>query len=94
MIWTPHGWLNKGYSFYMAPVLLIDEQHGLRIKEHYRNQLNKSKLLLYFCFNTPFKWLYTSNKMECFSCKSGCGGCMCIEVLKGRAGLGYKYLKQ
>ena len=32
----------------------------------------------YFCFNTPFKQLYTSNKAEHFSYKGGCGGCIFV----------------
>ena len=46
----------------------------------------------YFHFNIPFKWLYTSNKVEHFSYKGGCRGRerMSIEVFKRRAGLGYR----
>ena len=37
----------------------------LKLVVQCRNQPNKSTLSLYkllFCFSTPFKWLYTSNK--------------------------------
>ena len=47
MIWTPYDWLNKGYSFYMAAVVIINSGCGLRIEVHCRNQPNKSKLSLY-----------------------------------------------
>ena len=42
MIWTPYDWLNKGYSFYMAAVIVSGSWHGLRIEVH-----SKSKLSLY-----------------------------------------------
>ena len=32
--WTPYDWLNKGYSFYMAAVVVIGDGHGLRIEKH------------------------------------------------------------
>ena len=46
----------------------------------------------YFRFNIPFKQLYVSSKIECFSYKGGCGVYWCtrIEVFKGGAGLGYR----
>ena len=31
MIWIPYNWLNKGYSFYMAAVVIISGGRGLRI---------------------------------------------------------------
>ena len=30
VIWTPHDWLDKFYSFYMAAVVVISSGHGLR----------------------------------------------------------------
>ena len=36
-IWTPHDWLSKGYSFYMAGVVIISDGCGLRIKVCCRN---------------------------------------------------------
>ena len=47
MIWTPYDWLNKGYSFYMAAVVIIGGGCGLRIEVRCINQPNKCKLLLY-----------------------------------------------
>ena len=44
---TPYDWLNKGYSFYKAAVVIIRDGRGLRIKVRHRSQPNKSKLLLY-----------------------------------------------
>ena len=44
---TPCDWLNKGYSFCMAAVVVIGDGRGLRIEMCCRNQPNKSKLLLY-----------------------------------------------
>ena len=32
MIWTPYDWLNKGYSFHMAAVVVIGDRYGLRIE--------------------------------------------------------------
>ena len=53
VIWTPYDWLNKGYSFYMAAVVIIGGRCGLRI-EACIEAWPKSKLLLYshyFHFN-------------------------------------------
>ena len=47
MIWIPHDWLNKFYSFYIAAVVIIISRCGLRIKAHHRNQHYKTKLSLY-----------------------------------------------
>ena len=47
VIWTPYDWLNKGYSFYMAAVVVIGNGRGLRFEARHRNLPNKSKLLLY-----------------------------------------------
>ena len=47
MIWTQYDWLNKGYSFYMAAVVVIGDGRGLRIEGCHSNQPNKNKLLLY-----------------------------------------------
>ena len=57
-----------------------------------RNQPNKSKLALYKPLLDFYSQLYMSNKTECFSYKGGCGMCGCtrIEVIKRRAGLGYR----
>ena len=46
MIWTPHDWLNKFYSFYMAVMVSIISRRGLGIEVYRRNQPNKSKLVL------------------------------------------------
>ena len=63
-----------------------------RIVETYLIRVSYCCVSYYLHFNTPFKQLYTSNKMECFSYKGGCGwhGCSHIEVFKRRAGLGYR----
>ena len=95
VIWTPYDWLNKGYSLYMAAVVIIDGGCGLRIEAHRSNQPTKTKLSLYsryFHFNIPFKQLYTSCKTECFSYKGGCGvhRHTRIKVFKRRPGLGYR----
>ena len=47
MIWTPYDWLNKDYSFYKVAVVIISDRCGLRFEARFRNQPNKSKLLLY-----------------------------------------------
>ena len=68
-----NDWLNKGYNFYMAVVVIISGGCGLRIEARHSNQPSKSKLSLYsryFHFTIPFKQLYTSCKMERFSYKN------------------------
>ena len=47
MIWTPYDWLNKGYSFCMATVVIIGGGRGFKISVRHSNQPNRSKLLLY-----------------------------------------------
>ena len=67
----------------MAAVVIIGDGYVFRIEAHHRNQPNKSKLCCiscYFHFSIPFKWLYTSKKMEHFSYKGGCGGRGCIHI--------------
>ena len=56
MILTTYDWLNKSYSFYIATVVIVSGEYSLRIKAHFRNQPNKSKLPLYMLllFNTLF----------------------------------------
>ena len=44
MIWTLYDWLKKGYSFYMAAVVVIGGGRGLTIEACRSNQPNKSKL--------------------------------------------------
>ena len=91
MIWTPYDWINKGYSFYMAAIVIIGGGHGLRIEVRHSNQPNKSKLLLYsYCFH-----LKTSPQIArqgTLVIKGGCGvrGHMHIKVFKRKAGLGYR----
>ena len=48
----------------------------------------------YFHFNIPFKQLYTSNKVECYSYIGGCGvrGHTHIKAFNRRGGLGDKWL--
>lgn len=47
-----NDWLSKGYSLYMAAVVIISgsglkiegsHRHGLKVEAHYRNQPNRSK---------------------------------------------------
>ena len=35
MIWTPYDCLNKGYSFYMPAVVVIDDGRSIRIKVYH-----------------------------------------------------------
>ena len=55
----------------------IVSRRGLIIEAHCRNQLNKTKLVLYiscyFYFKSCLKQLHVSNKMKWFSYKGGCG---------------------
>ena len=79
----------------MAAIVSITSRQGLRIEAHCRNQPNKNKVALYkplLHFYSHLKQLYTSNKMEHFSYKGGCGihDCTCIEKFKRRASLGYR----
>ena len=94
MIWTPHDWLNKYYSFCMAAIVDIVSRRGLRMEVRHRNQPNKSKLALYkplLRLYSHLKQPYISNKMKRFSYKGGrdvCGHTH-IEAFKRRAGLCY-----
>ena len=75
----------------MAAIVGIDSGSGLRIEVRYRNQPNKSKLVLYKSLLHFYSQLYiVSNKAKCFSYKGGCGmsGRTHIEAFKIRAGLG------
>ena len=47
MIWTSYNWLNKFYNFYVADIVSIISTCSLTIEACHRNQLNKSKLVLY-----------------------------------------------
>ena len=42
-----YDWLNKFYNFYMAAVFVFGNGRDLRIEACYRNQPNKSKLMMY-----------------------------------------------
>ena len=69
----------------MAASVIIGSGCSLIIEACCRKQPNKSNLLLYKPFNSHSKQLYTSNKMECFNYKGGCGvhgRCMLIMCLK------------
>ena len=67
----------------MAAVVVIDDGHGLTVEVRRINQpklsLSSYKPVSYHCIrryfhsNIPFKQLHTSNKMQCFSYKGGCG---------------------
>ena len=79
----------------MAAIVSIVSRRDLRNEMCCRNQPNKSKLALYkplLDFYSHLKQLYMSNKTERFSYKDGCGmrGHTHIEVIKRRAGLGYR----
>ena len=50
VMWHDTDWLNKGYSFYMAAVVVIRGGYGLKIEVHHSNQPDKSKLSLYSCY--------------------------------------------
>ena len=43
---SPYDWLNKFYRFYMVAIVNIISRDGLTIEAHYRNQLNKNKLVV------------------------------------------------
>ena len=46
MIWISYDLLNKLYNFHMATVVGTISRHGLWIEVSYRNQPNKTKLVL------------------------------------------------
>ena len=82
---TPCDWLNKGYSFNMAAVVVTSGRCGFRIELRHSNQPNKLSLCsCYFHFNILFKQLHISYKTDCFSYKGGCAmhGYTCIGVFK------------
>ena len=94
VIWTPYDWLNKLYSFCMAPIISIVSRGGLTIKALALRikQPNKSKLALYKLLLHFYNHLYISNKTERLSYK-GCHG-ICgwrrIKIFETIAGLGYR----
>ena len=59
----------------MTALVVTNGGRGFRIEAHCRNQLKKNKLMHYFHFNSHFKQLHASNKIERFSYKGQCGGC-------------------
>ena len=61
MTWTPYDWLNKGYSFYMAAVVVISGGCGFTIEACHINQPNKSKLSLY---SVTFTLTLLLNKLQ------------------------------
>ena len=82
---------------YMASfkTVSIISRCGPTIKAHCRNQTNKNLLALYnplLHFYSHLKQLYISNKAEHFSYKDGCDvhGNTCNEMIKRKAGLGYR----
>ena len=67
MIWTPYDWLNKGYSFYMAPVVIIRMGVALELKHVVETNLIRVSyhcISYYLHFNIPFNWLYTQAKRQ------------------------------
>ena len=58
----PSDWLNKYYSFCMAPIVGIVSSCGLRNEARRRNQPIKSKLALYKPLLHFYSQLYMSNK--------------------------------
>ena len=82
----------------MAAIIGIARRRGLRIEARHRNQLNKSKLVLYklllrLC--SHLKQPYVSNEINCFSHKGGCGvrGCTRIEACKELAWATYEWFQ-
>ena len=73
----------------MSALVGIISRCGLRIEVCHRNQPNKSRLAVPFSLSY-LKQLYISNKLECFSYKSGYG-LTCIEAFK-RVRLGYRQM--
>ena len=76
----------------MAAIVDIVSRCGLRIRARHRNQLNKSKLVLYkplIRLYSHLKQPYISNKTKRFSYKGGRGvrGRARIEAFQRRAGL-------
>ena len=62
----------------MAIVVVIINGRGLTIDTHHRHYSNKSCLALYKVLihcNSHYKQPYSSNKMERFGYKGGCGVC-------------------
>ena len=95
MIWTPHDWLNKYYSFCTAAIVDFVSRRGLKIGACHRNQPNKSKLALYkplLRLHSHLKQPYISNKTKRLSYKGGHGvrGRARIKAFPRRAGLAYR----
>ena len=79
----------------MAAVLIVMMDVVLELRRTVETNLIRVSyhcVSYYFHISIPFKWLYTSNKMDRFSYKSereGRGHTR-IEVFKSRASLGYR----
>ena len=69
VVWIPYDWLHKYYRFYMAAIVGIVSRRDFTIEARYRNQGNRSTLVLYNYVNGCLKQLYISNKTEHFSYK-------------------------
>ena len=87
VMWRAYDWLNNGYSFYMAAVIVLGGECGLRIEACPGKQSNKSRPLLYshYChFNVLFKQLYTNCKDRALQYKDVCEirGRTCIKVFQ------------
>ena len=50
LITSAYDWLNKGYSFYMAAVVIIGDGCGLRIEAH-QIRVSYCCIIFYFHFN-------------------------------------------
>ena len=77
----------------MAFVVVIISRHGFSIDSCNRNQLNKSKLVLYKALIHILKLLYICDKMEHLNYEDRCGvrGChTCIDMFERKAGMGYR----
>ena len=57
----------------MAAIFIVDSGCGPTIVAHHRNQPNAVQSITFTLTVTYLKQLYIGNKMECFSCKGGCG---------------------
>ena len=68
-----YDWINKFYNFYVAAIGGIISGCGLNIDACYRNQANRSRVVLYklwIHFSSHLIQLYINNKTECFSYNS------------------------
>ena len=95
VMWHDMDLILLVYSFYIAVVVSIISGCGFSIDVCHRNQLYKSYLAI--CFSSHLKQTHISNNDIASASVLKVGvmyvhGCTYVEVFKGRASFGYRYM--